>query len=200
MKIAIVAPSPIPFTVGGAEKLWWGLKNYINQKTSHQCELIKVPVKEDSFWSLIDSYYKLYSLDLSHFDMIISGKYPSWMVQGSNHHIYMLHCLRGLYDTYPFLNLLTKFDSAQPLVRKVLDFIKSDNPDLDTFFNLIFELKNDKTIKKNVFDFPGPFIRRIVHFLDRKSMEKAKTFSAISKTVADRKEYFPKNTIKRGKT
>jgi tripartite-type tricarboxylate transporter receptor subunit TctC len=25
MKIAIVAPCPVPYVVGGAEKLWWGL-------------------------------------------------------------------------------------------------------------------------------------------------------------------------------
>ncbi len=31
MKIALLAPSPVPFTVGGAEKLGWGLLNFLNQ-------------------------------------------------------------------------------------------------------------------------------------------------------------------------
>ena len=60
MKIAIVAPSPVPFGVGVAEKLWWGMLEFINKHTTHQCELIKTPAKEHNFWELIDSYYAFY--------------------------------------------------------------------------------------------------------------------------------------------
>jgi len=35
MRVALVAPSAVPFTVGGAEKLWWGLTTYDNRHTSH---------------------------------------------------------------------------------------------------------------------------------------------------------------------
>ena len=24
-RVAVIAPSPVPYTIGGAEKLWWGL-------------------------------------------------------------------------------------------------------------------------------------------------------------------------------
>jgi len=194
LKIAIVAPSPVPFTVGGAEKLWWGLQNHINQSTHHQCELIKVPTSENSFWKLINSYYQFHKLDLSSFDMVISGKYPAWMVQHPNHHIYMLHCLRGLYDTYPFLNKAEQLNTDHPKTNKVLSLIDKNSPDLETFFNLVLNLNNDKNINNNLFDFPGPFIRKIVHFLDRKAMENIKSFSAISRTVTKRKEYFPANS------
>ena len=113
MKIAIIAPSPVPFGVGGAEKLWWGMQEYINKNTSNQCELIKIPTKENSFWDLIYSYHKFYTLDLTHFDMVISTKYPAWMIQHPNHHIYLQHCLRGLYDTYHFSALPLNFSSSR---------------------------------------------------------------------------------------
>jgi hypothetical protein len=49
MKIGIAAPCPQPFVIGGAEKLWWGLAQYINASTSHQADIIKLPVAEDDF-------------------------------------------------------------------------------------------------------------------------------------------------------
>ena len=55
MKIAIIAPSPVPFTIGGAENLWWGLLNWINQNTNHQAELIKIPSPERNFRELVSS-------------------------------------------------------------------------------------------------------------------------------------------------
>ena len=33
MKIAIVSPSPVPFTIGGAENLAWGLCDALNKNT-----------------------------------------------------------------------------------------------------------------------------------------------------------------------
>jgi len=189
MKIAIVAPSPVPFGIGGAEKLWSGLFNEINENSSHQCELIKVPTKEHSFWDLLDSYKKFYNLDLSHFDMVISGKYPAWMVKHKNHHIYMLHTLRGLYDTYPFKEFDVKSEDKR--VKEVLKFMEKGGESLDEFFSLLFSLRG--SLDSSLSAFPGPFIRKIVHFLDKSAMKDIKSFSAISKTVADRKEYYPKN-------
>src|SRR5687768_9875981 len=102
MKIGIVAPSPVPFCIGGAENLWWGLLHYLNQATDHQAELIKLPSPDLSFWQIIDSYHAFARLDLTHFDLLISSKYPGWMVQHPNHLCYLTHRLRGLYDTYHF--------------------------------------------------------------------------------------------------
>ena len=31
MRVALVAPSAVPFTPGGAERLWWGLTTYVNR-------------------------------------------------------------------------------------------------------------------------------------------------------------------------
>ncbi len=49
MKVAIVAPSSVPFTIGGAENLWLGLLRYINKETRHDAELIKMPSPERTF-------------------------------------------------------------------------------------------------------------------------------------------------------
>ena len=102
MTIAILAPSPVPFTIGGVENLVWGLCETINKKTSHRAELIKLPSKELSFWDLIDNYHQFYNIDLNHFDTVIVTKYPGWMVRHKNVIYYISHRLRGLYDTYRF--------------------------------------------------------------------------------------------------
>jgi glycosyltransferase involved in cell wall biosynthesis len=206
MKIGIIAPSPVPFTVGGAEKFYWGLQEYINKNTAHQCELIKIPVKEDNFWNLIESYCKFYNLDVSHFDVVIASKYPAWMIRHNNLHIYMLHCLRGLYDTYDFDRFGAEINPAliTPEVNDILYYIedcintntdKETEKSLNVIFKKLFELKNKIYEKgadyQNLFAFPGPFIRKIIHFLDNLAMKNARSFSAISKTVADRAGYFP---------
>ena len=80
MKIALIAPSGVPFAVGGAEKLWWGLLHHTNQLSGHQMELIKLPSAERYFAELMASYQRFSELDLSHFDRVISTKYPAWMV------------------------------------------------------------------------------------------------------------------------
>ena len=119
MKIAIVGPSPVPFTVGGVENLLWGLNNWINENTAHNAELIKLPSKENSFWDLIDSYQVFSKLDLSHFDMVITGKYPAWMVKHDNHVCYMIHRLRGLYDTYHFTGLGTEVSRKHKKINEI---------------------------------------------------------------------------------
>ena len=126
MKIAVVGPSPIPYTIGGAENLMWGLCDQINQLTEHQAELIKVPVRENNFWNLIDSYYQFYKMDLSHFDMIITSKYPSWMVRHDNSVCWMMHTLRGLYDTYHLMNLPDMVDSENDEINWILDYMKKN--------------------------------------------------------------------------
>jgi glycosyltransferase involved in cell wall biosynthesis len=191
MKIAIVAPSPVPFGVGGAEKLWWGMLEFINKHTVHQCELIKIPIIENSFWDLIDAYYSFYTIDLSCFDMVITGKYPGWMVEHPNHHVYMLHCLRGFYDCYHLMGLPDEVATNESKIVNILSKLKNDNTTIKEVFVLLFEMKNDQSVSEAELCFPGAFIKHLVHFFDRKAMEKVTLFSAISGTVASRKEYFP---------
>jgi len=100
MKIAIPVPSPVPFSPGGIEKLVGGLAEAL-EKAGHQVEIIKMPASERTCWQIISSYVRFWRVDLRHFDLVISLKYPGWMCRSNKHIVYMCHRLRGLYDTYP---------------------------------------------------------------------------------------------------
>lgn len=194
MKIAIVAPSPVPFRIGGIENLVWSICDYINKETNHSADLIKLPSHELDFWSLIDNYKQFYDLDLSHFDAVITSKYPCWMIRHDNVVTYMAHCLRGLYDCYFMMNLPHEVDRNNHFINQVLDYMeKNPNPaSLDEFFDMVYSLKRLE-IPAHYFGFPGPFIRLLVHYMDRFGMSysKRKNFFAISDTVKKRTEYFP---------
>jgi glycosyltransferase involved in cell wall biosynthesis len=199
MRIAIVAPSPVPFTIGGAEKLWWGLQNYINNYTTHQCELLKVPTRENNFWDLIESYYQFYKLDLSYFDMVISTKYPAWMVKHQNHTVYLQHHLRGLFDTYHFCNEPASVPQNLRinLVSDILKIIDTDDlseKNIKKLFEKLNQLKIDQqNYDSETFKFPGPFIRTIIHFFDEYALasNRIRNYFAISENVKLRKDYFP---------
>jgi glycosyltransferase involved in cell wall biosynthesis len=196
MKIAIVAPSPVPFVIGGAENLWWGLLNEINQHTPHQAELIKLPSPERNFAELIASYRHFSQLDLDHFDLVISTKYPAWMVRHDRHICYMQHRLRGLYDTYHLMSLPDGYSAQHPGVLACQQMMR--HPDarramLPEFFDQLATLLADPSVPAEILDFPGPFIREVIHFLDGIALtpNAIRRFSAISGTVAGRQNYFP---------
>lgn len=200
MNIGIIGPSPVPFVVGGVEGLLWGLQQHLNQKTPHHAELLKLPSRERSFWELLETYEAFYRLDVSHFDMVLTTKYPAWMVQHPNHVSYVQHCLRGLYDTYHFCGEPTAFDSSIPSAKRVLDILHNPNLQgrdaLERAFEALHALRAEApNLPQDLFRFPGPFIRQILHFLDNRAMANGavKRFYAISRTVADRTEYFPEN-------
>lgn len=156
MRIAIVGASPIPFCRGGIENFMAGLYRAINDYTHHSAELIKIPVREDSVPAVLNAYIRMYRLNLDHFDLIITTKYPAWNVRHRNHIIYLGHRLRGLYDTYPI------------------------PPERDCLW------------KSSPLRFPGPWIRRIVHWLDNRAIRPETISHAFctSQTIASRAEYF----------
>lgn len=190
MKIAIVAPSPVPFVVGGAEKLWWGMQDFINKQTSHNCELLKLPVREKTVYDLIHSYYSFYQMDLDYFDMVISTKYPAFMVQHPNHHLYLQHLLRGLYDAYP-ANLPLEFIPKDSETVRLISLISRPDIGISDIFEELFDFIEARKENVDINCFPGSFIRKIIHIFDRRAMENVKSFSCISETVQKRKEYFP---------
>lgn len=201
MDIAIVSPSPKPFAMGGIEKLMLGLYKNIDELTDHRVELIKLPTQENDFWNLIDSYEMFYNLDLRHFDMIISCKYPAWMVQHKKHVIYMAHHLRGLFDTYHFLNMPEKMHKTSvSSINTMLNYVRDKNnlsQDLTRFFNLYNHLKASRNeLPPEPFSFPGSFIREIIHFLDNWALHPSRItrYLSISKTVTKRSDYFPENS------
>ena len=199
MKIAIVAPSPVPFLIGGAEKLYWGLHRHMNQLTPHEVELIKVPCHDQEFWTLMEGYDRFSRLDLSYFDRVITTKYPAWMIPHKNHHLYMQHTCRGVYDLYPLsgrpLAFVPTHRDLEPIFR-MLNHPHSAHPDrslLEPFFKELFRLRDLKDLPPETFAFPGPFTRAVIRWLDRLAIspDHIKTYSAISRNVALREGYFP---------
>jgi glycosyltransferase involved in cell wall biosynthesis len=200
MRIAIIAPSPVPFTIGGAEKLWWGLQHYINTHTKNQCELIKLPTRENGFWDLIESYNAFFKLDLSYFDLVISTKYPAWMVTHPNHILYLQHHLRGLFDTYHLTNepLNISDDLRFGLIDQIISLIedRQSRENIDRIFTLLKTLKSEQNkYPDEIFKFPGPFIRKMIHYFDAYALtpDRIQRYYAISKNVQLRDEYFPQN-------
>lgn len=175
--------------------MWWGLLREINQNTPHQAELIKLPSPEASFWDLIASYKQFTQLDLAYFDLVISGKYPAWMVRHERHICYMLHRLRGLYDTYHFLGLPDAYKTQHPGVVGFQAFMRQTGTrgSLPEFFARLESLGADASVPIEAFAFPGAFVREIIHYLDGIGLEQhaINKYAAISSTVAKRKGYFP---------
>lgn len=198
MKIALVAPSPVPFTFGGTESMIVEIQRLFNIRSSHQCEVIKIPTRENSFWQLIDSYYSFYTLDISHFDAVISTKYPSWMVQHSNHFLYLIHPFRQVYDLYP--NFSQQYEvygfDQYDLVQEILKIIQTGNERNNDVFDLLLSIRKDISSYPNeLFQYPGPFLRNIIQYFDRNACSPAriKKYFAISKRVREREGYFPDN-------
>lgn len=198
MKIALVAPSPVPFTFGGTESMILKIQRLFNTQTSHQCEVMKIPTRENSFWQLIDSYYAFHTLDLSHFDVVISTKYPSWMIRHPVHFLYLIHPFRQVYDLYPnFSQQYEVFGFDQyDRVQEILKIIQTGDERNNDVFDLLFSIRNDISSYPNeLFHFPGPFLRNIIHYFDRNACSPAriKKYFAISKQVREREGYFPHN-------
>ncbi len=193
MKIAIVAPSGVPYAVGGAEKLWWGMLNAFRRFSDHEVELIKLPAPERNFAEVIASYRQFSELNLDHFDRVISTKYPAWMVRHDNHHVYLQHTLRGLYDTYPEHLSKDIQDWPEPLARLRELLGEPPSPDLRAAVFDEIEQAQCHGDWQHWFAFPGPLSRAVIHWLDRSALQPGliNKFMAISHNVAGREGYFP---------
>jgi glycosyltransferase involved in cell wall biosynthesis len=196
MKVAIVAPSAVPFRIGGAENLWWGLLHHFNQHTSHQADLIKIPSREGSFWELIDNYWNFSQLDLSHFDVVISTKYPAWMVNHPNHVCFLQHKLRGLYDQCPpsCLNSYITANAELADLQRFMQRNQGQRAALPEFYDRIHHIRAHRDrLPSSAFQFPGQLIREILYFLDGIGLAPSaiKKYAAISHNVANRSDYFP---------
>lgn len=199
MKVAIVTPQSVPLSLGGAENLWFGLQENINLSAGHSCDVISVMAPENNFWDLIDSYETFSKLDLSGYDCIITGKYPAWMVSHPNHICYMLHRLRGLYDTYTELEeeALARSPNLRSMAEWISSGIRDPDPDLiPELFERLRALK-EKDGSAGSIAFPGPFSRAVIHFLDNAALSpgRIRRYAAISQTVAKRRGYFPPDAI-----
>lgn len=194
MRVAIVAPSPIPYGPGGAEAVWSGLYLHLTTHTAHDVELIKLPVRETTLPEVMAGYEAFAALDLSHFDVVLSGKYPAWMVEHPRHVVYLLHPLRGLYDSYGLFGRPFVESSTDPMVQALL--AEADGLDrrrLPTLFATWHETLDALGPDHPTMTFPGPLARALVHAMDSMALspQQVREHHAISWTVAGRAGYFP---------
>jgi glycosyltransferase involved in cell wall biosynthesis len=194
MNIAILAPSPVPLMIGGAENLWWGLLEHLNRRTPHHADLIKLPTPERDFWEIVDSYRRWAALDVTGYDVVISGKYPAWMAAHPRHICYLLHPLRGLYDTYP-IGWPERCESGDRDVRALVGLLEGERRDRDLLeecFERLGSLRRRSDLPADLFALPAPLIRQVVHFLDEigRGGRAVMRSVALSATVARRPGYF----------
>lgn len=198
MKIALIAPSPVPFVIGGAENLWTGWIAALNAQPGVQADLIKLPTPERNFWEIVDSYRRWAALDLTHFDRVISTKYPAWMAAHPDHHVFVQHKLRGLYDTWP-AGWPTEIPKGErtPQVQALLHTLAqagSQRAALEDIFGALDALRAAAGLQPpSLLQLPGPLIRTIVHRLDAIGLARTaiRRYAAISATVRARADYFP---------
>lgn len=194
MRVLVVGQSPVPLREGGAERLYRGLLAALGQ-AGHTADMIKLPAREHTLGDLAAAYEAFGSLDLSHADAVISGRYPAWMVEHHHHVLWMLHPLRGLYDTYPEAVFV---DDVLPDLRSVRQLVDlsvrpSDQVDPSAIYDAVFEVEGDLGAGSPVLAIPSPLARRVVHQLDAIALSprRIRRHAAISATVADRAGYFP---------
>lgn len=192
MNLGIVAPSPVPFTLGGAERAWLGLARAMNE-SGIRCELLKLPSPERDLAEVVSSYRAFLHLDVSHFDAVLTSKYPAWMVDHPAHDIYLFHRLRGLYDTYPG-HLSPRIDARDRRFAHISRLVRGPATRetaieaLDATEDLLAQWSDDPALAH-----PGPVGRELVHFLDRIGFQPDddRSYFALSRAVAARPGYFP---------
>jgi glycosyltransferase involved in cell wall biosynthesis len=118
------------------------------------------------------------------------------MVSHPNHVVYMLHRLRGLYDTYDVMNLPQEYADPPPAVLDIRAFMAQhaeQRAALPEFFERVAALRSAPGVREDLFAFPGPFIRELVHFLDGIGLARTeiRRYGAISAAVGERPGYFP---------
>ncbi len=179
MKVGIITPVAPGNVTGGAERLWQTLRRRLIER-GHDVELVAVPTPEATLAEVLDAYETFLRLDVSRFDVVVTGKYPAWMVRHPRHLVYLLHPLRGLYDTYP-------------------DTLATDDgPDDDTALANAGSAADLIDVARSLLErfperaaFPGPFARAAIHALDRIAFGQVARFAAISEEVAGRDGYLP---------
>ncbi len=98
-KVAILAPGSSSGVVGGAERFYSGLQKSLQQQGC-ETELVFITVDESSFEGIQKGYQDFASLDLSNFDLVISTKAPTYLINHPNHILYLVHTVRVFYDMF----------------------------------------------------------------------------------------------------
>jgi glycosyltransferase involved in cell wall biosynthesis len=196
MRVAVVAPRPVPPLWGGTERAVAAMRRAIDDLDGHTAEVVELPVDETNLCDLIDAYRRFAALDLTAYDRVISVKYPAWMIDHPDHVVHMFHPLRGLYDAYEAFGLPLVAEPRSAHAAGILELIgrHNDRAAVEEFFDRFAALVAAEGRDAPDLAFPGPFARAIVHWLDAIALTppRARAHFAISATVVARPEYFPR--------
>lgn len=179
-RIAVVTPLPVSGLEGGNERHWRSLTAALNT-AGHEAELIGVVSPESDLVEVMNSYAMFHALDLSGFDVVVSGKYPSFMVRHPAHIRHLNHTLRGLYEHYP---------AGLPveLPNELVAGINACGDDVERLTSWAASQAVERA-GDPVVAFPGPFARAVVQRLDRIGRDRLAAEAAVSETVASRPGY-----------
>lgn len=195
MRVGMISPQSVPPASGGLERALEGLVRAIDAESPHEAELVRLPVDERTLVGLVDGYEAFWRLDVSSFDLVITSKYPAWLVRHPNHVVYMFHRLRGLYDAYDFFGFPERVDHADRDLARLQRLLRTHRcpPDPGEFFELFATIAATRGCDDPALALPGPLAREVVHFLDGIALDprSIRRFFAVSKTVAARHDYFP---------
>lgn len=100
LRVGVLAPLPVSGIEGGNERQWRSLTDALNQ-VGYDAELVGIVSPEGNLAEVLASYAMWHNLDVSRFDVVISGKYPAFVVRHRCHVRHLSHPLRGLYEHYP---------------------------------------------------------------------------------------------------
>jgi glycosyltransferase involved in cell wall biosynthesis len=193
MRIALVVPSAVPSTYGGAERAWSGISRAFDELTPHRCEIVACPSPEATLGDVAQSYLRFMDTRLDDFDAVLSSKYPAWMVDHPFHDVFLFHRLRGLYDTYP-ADLPARASTADPELAPLLRWLRRPprRDDAHVAAELAVSL-TEAHPDHPALGHPGPVGRELVRHLDRVGMQPTphRRYSALSRTVATRAESLP---------
>ncbi|MBI2709211.1 MAG: glycosyltransferase family 4 protein [Actinobacteria bacterium] len=200
MKVGIVAPAPVPYAPGGAERAWTGLQRALG-RAGHAAEMVTRPFSESTLAEVVDGYLRFAALDLSGFDIVISSKYPAWIAPHPRHVVWMFHPLRGLYDTYHTFRLPPAVEPREPSLRALLRACAAAPerralPEIAAAWEAAVA---DVGVDHPHLALPSPIGRAVVHWLDAAALSPREVVRhlALSRTVASRPGYLPPGVVPR---
>ncbi len=182
-RLAFCAPASVPPVIGGAERHWRAAVDGL-RAAGFDVDLIEIPSPERTPTEIVASYRRFHELDVSAYDGVVSGKYPSWMVRHEHHVRHLNHPLRGLYDTAP----RDLGDLAPTIAAGLLEAERAGTEELLAWAEAHLSRRDPDHPDHRL---PGPFIRDVVRALDRRGAAGITHHAAVSETVARRHGYVP---------
>jgi glycosyltransferase involved in cell wall biosynthesis len=126
MKVALVTPAITSSErLYGAEKYFLGLHQGLREIAD--ADWLQVPISEATFDDVLQGYLDCFDLDVSRYDVVISTKVPTFMVQHPRHICWLVHQIRVFYDRFEDeygrlpRKLLAENEERRELIRQLDD-------------------------------------------------------------------------------